>query len=98
MYQMRMPHAYVQVRVHEAIREAGSVHEWNLPSKQAAATAAFTNNRHLRHSHYVYHQVWPTSTSQPTLSCPTLCSAVYSVPCILYRMPRTHPMPGLAPP
>ena len=28
------------VRVHEAIREAGSVHEWNLPSKHVAATAA----------------------------------------------------------
>jgi hypothetical protein len=45
------------VRVHEAIREAGSVHEWNLPSKHVAATAAMTNNRQLRHSHYVYHQL-----------------------------------------
>ena len=45
------------VRVHEAIREACSVHEWNLPSKHVAATAAMTNNRQLRHSHYVYHQL-----------------------------------------
>ena len=45
------------VRVHDAIREAGSVHEWNLPNKQAAATAGFTNNSRLRHSQYVYHQL-----------------------------------------
>ena len=45
------------VRVHDIIREAGSVHEWNLPSKQVAASAAFTNNRNLRGSQYVYHQL-----------------------------------------
>ena len=45
------------VRVDDAIREAGSVHEWTLPSKQVAASSGFTNNRELRHSQYVYHQL-----------------------------------------
>ena len=45
----------------DAIREAGSVHEWNLPSRECAATAAFTNNTQLSRSHYVYHQLMPTA-------------------------------------
>ena len=45
------------IRVHEAMRECGSVHEWSVPSKQFAASATGTNNAALRHSQYVYHQL-----------------------------------------
>ena len=45
------------VRVCDAIQEAGSVHEWNLPSREAAATAAFTNHPALGLSSYVYHRL-----------------------------------------
>ena len=49
------------VRVCDAIVEVGSVHEWKLPSREAAATAGFTNNSTLKLSAYVYHQLMRTA-------------------------------------
>jgi hypothetical protein len=43
------------------------VHEFDLPSRQVAAHAAFTNNSNLRLSQYVYHQV---------MRCEEACGAV----------------------
>ena len=45
------------IRVHDAMKECGSVHEWNVPSKEFAASATGTNNGQLKRSQYVYHQL-----------------------------------------
>ena len=45
------------IRVHDAMKECGSVHEWNVPSKEFAASATGTNNATLKGSQYVYHQL-----------------------------------------
>lgn len=44
------------VRVHDAIRVCGSVHEWEMAEKRFISTSGFTNNPLLLHSQYIPHQ------------------------------------------